>query len=116
VSYDVDVVRKDFPILERLVRGWPLVYLDSAATSQKPVAVLDAERDYYERHNAAAHRGVHTLAEEATEAYEAARSKVAGFIRAADDEVVFTKNSTESINLVAYALSNASTAGAPAAR
>ena len=116
MSYDVDVVRKDFPILERLVRGWPLVYLDSAATSQKPVAVLDAERDYYEQHNAAAHRGVHTLAEEATEAYEAARSKVAGFIRVADDEVVFTKNSTESINLVAYALSNASTAGAPAAR
>jgi cysteine desulfurase/selenocysteine lyase len=116
MSYDVEVVRKDFPILERLINGRPLVYLDSAATSQKPTAVLDAERDYYERHNAAAHRGVHTLAEEATEAYESARDRVAAFIGAAPDEVIFTKNSTESINLVAYALSNARTAGGAAAR
>lgn len=110
MSYDVEVVRKDFPLLERLVHGdRRLVYLDSAATSQKPLAVLDAEREYYERHNAAAHRGVHTLAEEATDAYESARVAVAGFIGAAPEEVVFTKNSTESINLVAYALSNAAT-------
>ncbi len=116
-AYDVERVRKDFPILSRLLHGdVPLVYLDSAATSQKPVAVLDAERAYYELHNAAAHRGVHQLAEEATEAYESARARVAGFIGATAEEIVFTKNSTESINLVAYSMSNAATAGPAAAR
>ncbi len=115
--YDVDRVRKDFPILARTVHdGRPLVYLDSAATSQKPTAVLDAERAYYETSNAAAHRGVHTLAEEATDAYETSRAKIAAFIGAPADEIVFTKNSTESINLVAYAMSNAATAGPEAAR
>ena len=82
---DVDKVRADFPILSRTVRnGNRLVYLDSGATSQKPYAVLDAERNFYERHNAAVHRGAHLLAEEATDAYEAARSAIAGLIGAAD--------------------------------
>ncbi len=116
-GYDVEAIRKDFPILSRTVRdGRPLVYLDSAATSQKPVAVLDAEREFYELHNAAAHRGAHQLAEEATEAYEAARATVARFIGARLDEVVFTKGTTEGLNLVAYAMSNAGTAGPEAER
>ena len=104
--YDVSVVRKDFPILEREVRpGVPLVYLDSAATSQKPTQVLDAIREHDERHNANVHRGIHTLAEEATAAYEGARTKVAAFIGAADRrEVVFTKNSSEALNLMANVL------------
>ena len=110
-------IRADFPILARTVRDdRPLVYLDSGATSQKPRQVLDAERDYYERHNAAVHRGAHQLAEEATDLFEAARAKVAAFIGAADDEIVFTKNATESINLVAYAFGNAAFAGAEAER
>ncbi len=86
--------------------GKPLVYLDSAATSQKPLEVLNAERNFYERHNAAVHRGAHQLAEEATEAYESARATIAGFVQAMPPEIVFTKNATESINLVAYAFSN----------
>jgi cysteine desulfurase/selenocysteine lyase len=107
MSLDVTRVKKDFPILERTVRnGKPLIYLDSGATSQKPTCVLDAERDFYEQHNAAAHRGAHQLAEEATEAYEGARNIVADFIGAEKNEVIFTKSATESINLVAYALSN----------
>jgi cysteine desulfurase / selenocysteine lyase len=110
-------LKKDFPILSRTVRGGrPLVYLDSGATSQKPRQVLDAEREFYEVRNAAVHRGAHQLAEEATDAFEAARGTVARFIGADPGEVVFTKNTTESINLVAYALSNAATAGPEAAR
>jgi cysteine desulfurase/selenocysteine lyase len=106
MSYDVAVVRKDFPILEREVRpGVPLVYLDSAATAQKPLQVLDAMRDYNERHNANVHRGIHTLAEEATALYEGARIKVATFVGAPDPrEIVFTKNSTEALNLMAHVL------------
>ncbi|MDT6982817.1 cysteine desulfurase [Streptomyces lusitanus] len=105
LGLDVRDIRGDFPILGRVMRGGaPLVYLDSAATSQKPVHVLDAERDFTLRHNAAVHRGAHQLAEEATEIYEAARATVAGFIGAEPDEVVFVKNATEGINLVAYAL------------
>jgi cysteine desulfurase/selenocysteine lyase len=106
MNYDVAVIRKDFPILEREVRpGVPLVYLDSAATSQKPLRVLDAMRDYNERHNANVHRGIHTLAEEATALYEGARVKVATFVGATDQrEIVFTKNSTEALNLLAYVL------------
>ena len=113
VGFDVELVRKDFPVLDRIVHGdKPLVYLDSAATSQKPRAVLDAERDYYERHNANVHRGIHVLAEEATALYEEARDKVAAFIGAPDRrEVVFTKNSSEALNLVAYAFSNAAAGG-----
>ena len=104
---DVARIRADFPILSRTVRdGRPLVYLDSGATSQKPLAVLDAERDYYVNRNAAVHRGAHQLAEEATDAYESSRATIAGFVGAAPGELVFTKNATESINLVAYAFSN----------
>jgi cysteine desulfurase/selenocysteine lyase len=103
---DVEAVRADFPVLARTVRnGNPLVYLDSGATSQKPVGVLDAERTFYELHNGAAHRGTHLLGQETTEIYEGARAKVAAFIGAGVGEVVFTKNCTEAINLVAYALS-----------
>ena len=105
-AYDVEAVRGDFPILSRTVRnGNPLVYLDSGATSQHPTVVLDAEREYYERHNAAAHRGTHLLGEEATEIYEGTRAKMAAFLGAASpDEIVFTKSATEGINLVAFAL------------
>jgi cysteine desulfurase / selenocysteine lyase len=104
---DVEAIRKDFPALNRLVRNdRPLIYLDSGATSQKPVQVLDAEREFYERHNGAAHRGAHLLSEEGTEIYEGARAKVAAFIGADEREVVFTKSATESINLVAYALTS----------
>jgi cysteine desulfurase/selenocysteine lyase len=103
VALDVEGIRKDFPILDRVVHGdKPLVYLDNAATSHKPTQVLDAVHDYYTVHNANVHRGIHVLAEEATALYEGARDKVATFINAADrGEVVFTKNATESINLAA---------------
>ncbi len=109
MSIDVGRIRKDFPILSRTVRdGRPLVYLDSANTSQKPLQVIDAIEDFYARHNANIHRATHQLGEEATEAYEGARIKVAGFIGAADEsEVIFTKNISEGINLLAYAFSNA---------
>jgi cysteine desulfurase/selenocysteine lyase len=106
---DVAKVRADFPILSRTVRnGRPLVYLDSGATSQRPRAVLDAERAFLEQHNAAVHRGAHLLAEEATDAYESARARIAAFVGADPAEVVFTKNATEGINLVAYAMGNSS--------
>jgi cysteine desulfurase / selenocysteine lyase len=109
---DVEAIRADFPALARTVRnGNPLIYLDSGATSQKPVQVLDAERSFYERHNGAAHRGAHLLSEEGTEIYEGARAKIAAFIGADIGEVVFTKNATEAINLVAYAMSNATVTG-----
>jgi len=105
---DARRVREDFPILERAVRGGGrLVYLDSAATTQKPLAVLDAERDYYLTSNAAVHRGAHQLAEEATEAFEGARARIAAFVGAHADDLVFTRNATESLNLMAYAFSNA---------
>lgn len=107
MGFDVDVLREDFPVLGRTVdSGARLVYLDSGATTQKPLKVLDAERDFYLTHNAAVHRGAHQLAGEATEAYESARHTVARFVGAEDDEIVFTKNTTESVNLVAYALGN----------
>ncbi|MEN3319029.1 MAG: cysteine desulfurase / selenocysteine lyase, partial [Mycobacterium sp.] len=106
---DVETIRKDFPILSRLVQGdKPLVYLDNAATSQKPRQVLDAIVEYYEQHNANVHRGIHTLAEEATALYEGARDKVAAFINAPSrDEVIFTKNSSEAMNLIARVLGDA---------
>ncbi|MBG6064253.1 cysteine desulfurase [Micromonospora ureilytica] len=107
--FDVARVRADFPILDREINGHPLVYLDSANTSHKPRQVLDVLDEHYARHNANVSRSVHTLGTEATEAYEGARAKVAAFISAPSvDEVVFTKNSTEAINIVAYAFSNAS--------
>jgi cysteine desulfurase / selenocysteine lyase len=99
-------------VLARTVRnGNALIYLDSGATSQKPAAVLDAERSFYELHNSAAHRGTHLLGEEATDVYEGARAKVAAFIGAGAGEVVFTKNATEAINLVAYSLTSSVTPG-----
>src|SRR5438034_5463229 len=104
---DVQALRADFPILARTVRAEkPLVYLDSGATSQRPRQVLDAERSFLEQHNAAVHRGAHQLAEEATDAYESARARIAAFVGADTGELVFTKNTTEGINLVAYAMSN----------
>jgi cysteine desulfurase/selenocysteine lyase len=103
VSLDVAQLRAAFPILSREIRpGVPLVYLDSAATSQKPSVVIDSMSDFYARHNSNIHRGIHRLAEEATAAYEAARERIAAFIGAASaSEIVFTRNATESINLVA---------------
>ncbi len=105
-AFDVEAVRKDFPVLSREVHGHPLVYLDSASSSQKPRQVLEAERIFVEEHYANVHRGVHTLSQEATDGYEAARSTVAAFLGARHEEVVFTKNATEAFNLVAYALGN----------
>ena len=106
---DVAAIRADFPVLAERVNGQPLVYLDSAATAQKPLQVLDAERDFLLHRNAAVHRGAHTLAAEATEEFEDARSVVSSFIGADADEIVWTSNATEAINLVAYAISNALT-------
>ncbi|MGW8482025.1 cysteine desulfurase [Microbacterium sp. NPDC055903] len=105
---EIAALRADFPILSAQVNGRPLVYLDSGATAQRPLAVLDAERDYLLTLNAAVHRGAHTLAAEATEAFEDARAAVARFVGADDDEIVWTSNATEAVNLVAYAISNAS--------
>ena len=103
VLKSIEEIRSDFPILRREVNGHPLAYLDNAATSQKPLAVLDAMDDYYRRTNANVHRGVHTMSEEATALYEGARGRVARFINASSSkEVIFTRNATEAINLVAY--------------
>jgi cysteine desulfurase/selenocysteine lyase len=104
--YDVAAIRRDFAVLSRVVNGRPLVYLDNASSTHKPRQVLDAERAFVEQHYSNVHRGVHTLSQEATDAYEAARTTVATFIGARHDEVVFTKNVTESLNLVAYTLGN----------
>ncbi len=105
MTFDPLVIRKDFPIFDRKIRdGKRLVYLDSGATSQKPSVVIDAESNFYRNHNAAAHRGAHQLAEEATEALESARSVVADFLGGATDEIVFTKHSTEALNLLAYSI------------
>ena len=102
--FDVARIREDFPILKRLVHGKPLVYLDNAATSQKPKAVVDALVEYYTQHNANIHRGIHALSEEATARYEGAREKVARFIGAPKPStVIFTRNATEAVNLVAHA-------------
>ncbi|AMY19045.1 MULTISPECIES: cysteine desulfurase [Nocardiaceae] len=107
VALDVARVRADFPILGRTVRdGKPLVYLDSGATSQRPTQVLDAERHFLTTCNAAVHRGAHQLAEEATDAYEGARAAIAAFVGADADEVVFTKNATEALNLVTHVLAD----------
>ena len=104
-SFDVEAIRKDFPILNREVQGNPLVYLDNAATSQKPQSVIDKLVSYYSEINANVHRGVHTLSQEATEEYEGARSKVRNLINAKEDaEIIFTRGTTEGINLVAQTL------------
>lgn len=111
MSFSVSQIRKDFPIFERTVRdGKRLIYLDSGATSQKPISVIEAESEFYKLHNAAVHRGAHQLAEEATDAYEGSRQIVADFLSAPGgaDEIIFTKSATESLNLLAYAMGNAS--------
>jgi cysteine desulfurase/selenocysteine lyase len=110
MGLDVEAVRKDFPILAREVHGVPLVYLDSANSAQKPQVVIDAEADLYANHYANVARAVHTLGSEVTHAYEGARDKVAAFMNAPSrDEVIFTRNITEALNLLAYSFSNAST-------
>ncbi|MCV7384488.1 cysteine desulfurase [Mycolicibacter longobardus] len=102
---DLNAIRADFPILNRVMRGGSrLAYLDSGATSQRPLPVLDAEREFLLKSNGAVHRGAHQLMEEATDAYEDGRSAIARFVGADPDELVFTKNATESLNLVSYAL------------
>ena len=111
-ALNVTKLRADFPILSRTVRDdKPLVYLDSGATSQRPVQVLDAERDFLTTSNAAVHRGAHQLAEEATDAYEDARADIARFVGVDDNEIVFTKNATEALNLVTYTLGDERFAG-----
>src|SRR3990167_2601447 len=104
-AFDVEAIRADFPILSRRVHGKPLVYLDNAATTQKPVQVIEAIDHYYRHYNANIHRGVHTLSAEATAAYEAARQKVRDFLNAGSDkEIIFVRGATEAINLVAQTL------------
>ena len=108
MSFDPRKVRQDFPIFERTIRdGKKLIYLDSGATSHKPNSVIEAESNFYRMHNAAVHRGAHQLAEEATDAYQGARTTVANFLGGDSAEIVFTKSATESLNLLAYAFSNA---------
>ena len=108
MTFDPLTIRKDFPIFDRSIRdGKRLVYLDSGATSQKPYSVIKSESDFYRQYNAAAHRGAHQLAEEATEAIELARAIVADFLGGASDEIVFTKSSTEALNLLAYSIGSA---------
>src|SRR6185295_5712254 len=102
-----DAARKDFPILEQKVHGYPLIYLDNAATTQKPRAVLEALRRYYEKDNANVHQGIHELSNRATAAFEAARTRAAQFINArSSEEIIFTRGTTEGINLVAAAWGN----------
>jgi cysteine desulfurase/selenocysteine lyase len=109
MTLDPSVIRRDFPIFDRVIRdGKKLVYLDSGATSQKPNSVIDAESNFYRSHNAAAHRGAHQLAEEATESIESAREIVAKFLGGSTEEIVFTKSSTEALNLLAYSIGSAS--------
>ena len=105
---DAEALRADFPVLHQEVNGHPLVYLDNAASSQKPAAVIDAIAEYYRRDNANVHRGVHALSVRATDAFEAAREKVAGLMGIADSaELIWTRGTTEAVNLVAYAWGNA---------
>ncbi|HSE84347.1 MAG TPA: aminotransferase class V-fold PLP-dependent enzyme, partial [Thermodesulfobacteriota bacterium] len=102
-DFDTYKIRRDFPILKREIRGKPLIYLDNAATTQKPESVIETEKNFYEKHNANIHRAVHTLSYESTVMYEEAHKKVAKFIGAQSwREIVFTRNATEAINLVAY--------------
>ncbi|WP_425561969.1 SufS family cysteine desulfurase [Leifsonella bigeumensis] len=108
VPLDIDRIRAQFPVLRRRVNDHPLVYLDSAATSQKPRAVLDAERAFLEHHNAAVHRGAHALAAEATELFEVSRERLARFLGATAEEIVWTAGATAALNLLAYSFSNAS--------
>ncbi|MFO7720140.1 MAG: aminotransferase class V-fold PLP-dependent enzyme, partial [Gillisia sp.] len=103
IPFNVEHIRKDFPILERKINGFPLVYLDNAATSQTPKQVIDTIVDYYSNYNANIHRGVHTLSQEATDKYEAARKKIQQHFNAANPyEIIFTSGTTHAINLVAH--------------
>lgn len=103
MTIDANRIRSDFPILTRQVHGKPLIYLDNAATSQKPRQVIEAMVDYYEHHNANVHRGVHTLSDESTDLYEQARKTVAGFIHAnKPEQIIFVRNTTEAMNLIAW--------------
>ena len=102
MSYDVQLCREDFPILKRVLNGRPLVYMDNAATSLKPACVIDAVRGFYEHHCANIHRGVHQLSQEASELYEDARYAVARFIGATEREIIFVRNASEALNLVAH--------------
>lgn len=104
---DVEALRRDFPALEARVNEHPLAYLDSGATAHRPTAVLDAERDFLEHHNAAVHRGAHTVAGEATELFEDSRETLARFVGARPEEIVWTANATDALNLVAYGFTNA---------
>ncbi len=101
-DFNIDLIRKDFPLLNRKFDGVPLTYLDNAATTQKPREVIEIINTYYTTHNANIHRGVHKLSEEATAAYEDGRNTIANFINAENDEIIFTRNATEAINLFAY--------------
>jgi cysteine desulfurase/selenocysteine lyase len=107
-------IRKDFPVLSRSMGGHPLIYLDSGATSQNPLSVIEAEQEFYEQRNAAVHRGAHLLAVEATDSFENARETLAAFLGAAADEIIWTSNATEGLNLLSYAFLNSSLPGAPA--
>ena len=111
-------IRNDFPVLSRSMGGHPLIYLDSGATSQNPLSVIEAEQEFYEQRNAAVHRGAHLLAVEATDSFEDARETLAAFLGAAADEIIWTSNATEGLNLLSYAFLNSSLPGAaaPAAR
>src|SRR3989338_2004368 len=102
MPFNIKDIRKQFPILSRNINGYPLAYLDNASNTQKPQCVLDAITRYYAQSNANIHRGIHTLSEEATKQYEDARGTVARFINATSEEIIFTRNTTESINLIAY--------------
>ena len=105
MSYDVQAIRQQFPILNQEIHGRPLVYLDNAATAQKPIAVIDAISDYYLNYNANVHRGVHTLSQRATDAMEAVREDVRAHINAAETaEIIFTRGITDSINTIAFGM------------
>src|SRR3989338_9922504 len=107
MAFDVAKIRKDFPILNRKVNGKRLVYLDNAATTQKPMQVIEAMDEYYREHNANVHRAIHQLSEEATQLYEKAHQDTARFINASGmEEAIFTKNATEALNLAAYSLTS----------
>jgi len=105
MMFDASEIRKDFPILQRKVNGHDIIYFDNAATSQKPLQVIEAVKEFYERHNANVHRGVHTLSQESSKLYEEAHEETARLVNARGiEEIVFVKNTTEAINLVAYSL------------
>ena len=104
-NFETEKIRKDFPILKRKIHGNPLIYLDNAATSQKPISVIESLSNYYSEYNSNVHRGVHTLSMEATDAYDLARTKIANFLNSKPEEIIWTRNTSESLNIVAKGLS-----------